>query len=167
VFYLTCYKGLIAELELHTLRARLTAGLLNKAQRGELALTLPVGLVRDALGRVLKYPDQAVQCRLELVFTSFLQVKAACQVVRFFNERDLLLPRKDRFGDVVWRQPTVPAILSILKNPAYAGAFVYGRSRATPRANAPQQRVQKPLPMDPVEGLPPGQIPGLHRLDHF
>src|SRR6266446_7174545 len=50
-------KGLISELELHTLRARLTAGLLNKAQRGELALTLPVGLVRDSLGRVFKHPD--------------------------------------------------------------------------------------------------------------
>jgi DNA invertase Pin-like site-specific DNA recombinase len=141
-------KGLISELELHTLRARLTAGLLNKAQRGELALPLPVGLIRDSLGRVLKYPDQEVQGRLELVFTSFLQVKAACQVVRFFNERDLLLPRRDRFGDLVWRQPTVPAILSILKNPAYAGAFVYGRTRAVPRARAPHQRVQKPVPMD-------------------
>ncbi|HEV3255504.1 MAG TPA: recombinase family protein [Gemmataceae bacterium] len=141
-------KGLIAELELHTLRARLTAGLLNKAQRGELALALPVGLVRDALGRVLKHPDQEVQHRLQLVFTSFLQVKAACQVVRFFNDRDLLLPRKGRFGDLVWRPPTVPAILSILKNPAYAGAFVYGRTRAVPRASAPHQRVQKPLPMD-------------------
>jgi DNA invertase Pin-like site-specific DNA recombinase len=141
-------KGLIAELELHTLRARLTAGLLNKAQRGELALALPVGLVRDSLGRVLKHPDQEVQRRLELVFTSFLRVKAACQVVRFFNERDLLLPRKDRFGELVWRPPTVPAILGILKNPAYAGAFVYGRSRATPRASAPHQRVQRPLPMD-------------------
>jgi DNA invertase Pin-like site-specific DNA recombinase len=141
-------KGLIAELELHTLRARLTAGLLNKAQRGELALTLPVGLVRDPLGRVLKHPDQEVQHRLELVFTSFLQVKSACQVVRFFNDRDLLLPRKDRFGDLVWRPPTVPAILGVLKNPAYAGAFVYGRSRAMPRASAPHERVQKPLPMD-------------------
>ena len=141
-------KGLIAELELHTLRARLTAGLVNKAQRGELALTLPVGLVRDALGRVLKHPDQEVQHRLALVFSSFLQVKAACQVVRFFNDRDLLLPRKDRFGDLVWRPPTVPAILGILKNPAYAGAFVYGRSRAVPRAGAPHERVQKPLPMD-------------------
>ena len=141
-------KGLIAELELHTLRARLTAGLLNKAQRGELALALPVGLVRDTLRRVLKHPDQEVQHRLELVFTTFLQVKAACQVVRFFNDRDLLLPRKDRYGDLVWRPPTVPAVLGILKNPAYAGAFVYGRSRAVPRASAPHQRVQKPLPMD-------------------
>src|SRR3954471_3017909 len=75
-------KGLISELELHTLRARLTAGLLNKAKRGELALTLPIGLVRDPLGRVFKHPDQEVQGRLGLVFTTFLQVRAACQVVR-------------------------------------------------------------------------------------
>jgi DNA invertase Pin-like site-specific DNA recombinase len=143
-----CLKGLISELELHTLKARLTGGLLNKARRGELALTLPVGLVRDALGRVSKHPDQEVQTRLALVFTTFLQVKAACQVVRAFNDNDLLLPRRDRFGDVVWRQPTVPAILSILKNPAYAGAFVHGRTRPVPRASAPHERVQKPLPVD-------------------
>ena len=43
-------KGQISELELHTIKGRLTAGLLNKAQRGELALTLPVGLTRDAAG---------------------------------------------------------------------------------------------------------------------
>ncbi len=127
-------KGLISELELHTLRARLTAGLLNKAQRGELAKPLPIGLIRDPLGRVLKHPDQEVQGRLDLVFATFLQLRAACRVVRHFNGHELLLPRRDRFGDLVWRQPTVPAILSILKNPAYAGAFVYGRTRTVPRA---------------------------------
>src|SRR4029078_5299315 len=46
---------LIAEFEFHTLRARLTAGLLNKALRGELALSLPIGLVRDPMGRVVKH----------------------------------------------------------------------------------------------------------------
>src|SRR5690349_22749077 len=39
-------KGQLSELELHTIRARMTAGLLNKARRGELALTLPMGLIR-------------------------------------------------------------------------------------------------------------------------
>src|SRR5215210_5396524 len=50
-------KGQLSELELHTIRARLTAGLLNKAQRGELALTLPIGLLRDPDGTVRKDPD--------------------------------------------------------------------------------------------------------------
>jgi len=133
---------------MHTLRARLTAGLLNKARRGELALALPVGLVRDPLGRVFKHPDQEVQGRLALVFSTFLRAKSACQVVRDFNDHDLLLPRRDRFGDVAWRKPTVPAVLALLKNPAYAGAFAYGRSRSVPQKAAPHRRTQKALPVD-------------------
>jgi DNA invertase Pin-like site-specific DNA recombinase len=72
---------LISELELHTLRARLTAGLLNKAQRGELALPLPIGLVRDQLRRVFKHPNEEVQSRLDLVFATFLRLRSATQVV--------------------------------------------------------------------------------------
>src|ERR1700736_1755651 len=56
-------KGTISELELHTIRSRLTAGLLNKAQRGELALLLPIGLTRDVSAVVLKTPDLEVQAR--------------------------------------------------------------------------------------------------------
>jgi len=47
-------KGQLAEVELNTIRARLTAGLLNKAQRGDLALQLPVGLVRNSYHLVQK-----------------------------------------------------------------------------------------------------------------
>jgi DNA invertase Pin-like site-specific DNA recombinase len=122
-------KGQLSELELHTLRARMTAGLLNKAERGELALTLPVGLTRDAAGRVTKDADREVQDKLHLVFTTFLEVRSASKVLLFFQRHDLLLPRRDHFGDLTWKPPTVASILSILKNPAYAGAFVYGRSR--------------------------------------
>src|SRR5262249_35364506 len=48
-------KGTLSEMELHTIKARLHAGLLNKAERGELALQLPIGLIRDELGRVQKH----------------------------------------------------------------------------------------------------------------
>src|SRR5215208_1615627 len=133
-------KGTISEMELHTIRARLTAGLLNKAERGELGLMLPVGLVRDAAGIVVKDPDREVQARLELVFATFLRRRSAAKVLRSLNEGGLALPRRGRLGGVIWRPPTVAAVLSVLKNPAYAGAFVYGRTRsirdaatATPR----------------------------------
>jgi DNA invertase Pin-like site-specific DNA recombinase len=53
-------KGTMSEVELHMLRGRLTAGLLSKARRGELALPLPAGLARDASGRVTKDPDREV-----------------------------------------------------------------------------------------------------------
>src|SRR5262245_4819159 len=140
-------KGLISELELHTLRARLTAGLLSKAQRGELAQMLPAGLVRDELGRVVKHPSQEVQARLDLVFATFLRVRAACQVVRVFREQKLLLPRLDDWGGLVWRQPTSSSVLRILKNPAYAGCFAYGRTRTVPGADAAQPKTRGPLPV--------------------
>ena len=141
-------KGQLSELELHTIRARMTAGLLNKAARGELALTLPVGLVRDALDRVHKDPHQEVQDRLNLVFTTFLRLRSESLVLGFLNAEDLALPRRDRFGDVVWKKPTVAIILQILKNPAYAGAFVYGRTRTLPRDPAAPRSKQIRLPME-------------------
>src|SRR3954447_11073638 len=140
-------KGQISELELHTIRGRLTAGLLNKARRGELALALPVGLIRDPLQRVVKHPDIEVQGRIELIFATFLRVRSATQVVRAFNDDGLLIPRKDDLGDIAWRPPTVPAICSTLENPAYAGAFVYGRTRSVLKAGSTHERTQVRLPM--------------------
>lgn len=136
-------KGTISEVELHTIKARLTAGLLNKAQRGELALRLPVGLVRDEAGQVHLDPNREVQDRLRLVFDTFRRLRSASQVLRWFNEQALCLPRQDRFGDVIWKKPTVAAVLEILKNPAYAGAFAYGRSRTTrdPSGDVTQKRL--------------------------
>ncbi|MDX9955824.1 MAG: recombinase family protein [Anaerolineae bacterium] len=139
-------KGQLSEMELHTIRARMTAGLLNKAERGELALPLPVGLVRDANDQVRKDPNQEIQARITLIFTTFLRLKSASKVLHFFNEQELLLPRRDRFGDVIWKKPRVAAILAVLKNPAYAGAFVYGRTRTT-RDPLSGQVTQKRLPM--------------------
>ena len=80
-------KGTISELELHTIRSRLTAGLLAKAERGELALTLPVGFVRDVSGVVTKTPDLEVQARIALVFDTFLKRRTAVRVVRTLHER--------------------------------------------------------------------------------
>jgi DNA invertase Pin-like site-specific DNA recombinase len=135
-------KGQLSEMELHTIRARMTAGLLNKAERGDLALTLPVGLARSADQRVTLEPNREVQDRIRLVFDTFLRLKSANRVLRFFNDQDLRLPKRTRFGDLVWRKPGVSAILQTLKNPAYAGAFVYGRTRTTRHPGSGQTTIQ-------------------------
>lgn len=140
-------KGSISELELHTIRSRLTAGLLAKAERGELALTLPIGLSRDPSGVVVKDPDMAVQERLEFVFEMFLKFRTVAKVMRLLNDRGLDLPRRDRHGDLRWARATLSAVASILKNPAYAGAFVYGRTRmrAVMRDGASPAKVARPM----------------------
>ncbi len=141
-------KGTISELELHTIRSRLTAGLLAKAGRGELALCLPIGLVRDPSGVVVKDPNVEVQERLGLVFQTFLEFRTIAKVMRVLNERGLDLPRRDRFGDVRWARATVAAVSAILKNPAYAGAFVYGRTRMRTAAREGGSPVKTPLPIE-------------------
>jgi DNA invertase Pin-like site-specific DNA recombinase/uncharacterized protein YndB with AHSA1/START domain len=140
-------KGTISEVELHTLRGRLTAGLLSKAERGELALLLPTGLVRGAAGVVTKHPDREVQERIGLVFSAFLDLGSVGKVIRWFRDRGLALPRLDRFGEVVWRSPSEGMIAGILKNPAYAGAFVYGRTRSCQRAYASGRLATTRCPM--------------------
>jgi DNA invertase Pin-like site-specific DNA recombinase len=159
-------KGQISELELHTIKARLTAGLFNKARRGELALILPVGLVRDELGRVMKHPDREVQARIELVFASFLQLRSLAKVMRHFKVENLPLPRRDRFGDVAWRRATVSSVGAILRNPAYAGAFVYGRTRSA-RSSPGRPAVQKPLPIDQWRVLIRDRYPAYIDWDTF
>ena len=133
-------KGQISELELHTIRARLIGGILNKARRGDLAVMLPTGLVRTPTGEVARDPDREVQDRLTLIFRLMLELKTAPKVVRVLQERQLPVPRRDRYGDLQWRRPTTGMILKILKNPGYAGAFAYGRTRVRHEDGAPTGR---------------------------
>src|SRR3982751_1581293 len=135
-------KGAISEVELHTLR-----GLLSKAERGELALLLPAGLARDGSGRVVKDPDREVQERIGLVFASFLELGSVGKVLRSFRAHALTVPRRDRFGEVIWRTPTDGMISAILKNPAYAGAFVYGRTRSCRATYASGKLITARCPM--------------------
>lgn len=140
-------KGTISELELHTIRSRLTAGLLAKAARGDLALTLPVGLSRDPGGVVVKDPDIEVQGRLGLVFETFLRYRTVAKVMRILNARSLDLPRRDRHGDLRWAKATLASVSTILRNPAYAGAFVYGRTqmRKTDREGSGAGKMPRPM----------------------
>ena len=137
-------KGQISELELHTIRNRLHAALVQKAERGELAQVLPAGLVRDEAGVVRKDPHQEVQSRIALVFTAFQEQRSTTKVVRFLRQHRLRLPRKDRGAEIVWRWPTTAAVASILQNPAYAGAYVRGRTQTYWKNG---KRLQRRLPL--------------------
>lgn len=136
-------KGQLAELELSTIKARLTAGLLNKAQRGDLNLPLPVGFIRDKNNCVKKDPNLEIQGRIALIFEIFLEKGTAARVLRYFNDHNLTIPRYNAFGDLYWRIPKISTITFILKNPAYAGAFAYGRSRVIRQGPALEQKIKR------------------------
>src|SRR5918993_1196552 len=140
-------KGTISEVELRPLRGRLPAGLLSKAERGELAQLLPVGLARGPHGAVAKHPDREVQERIALVFAGFLELGSVGKLLRSFRARGLAVPRFDGFGEVAWRTPTDGMIPAILRTPAYAGAFVYGRTRSCRATYASGRPITARCPM--------------------
>ena len=72
------------------------------------------------------------------------------------------LPRRDRHGDVCWKRPSIPAVTDILKNPAYAGAFVYGRTRQKPSSRPGGSTDQNTALTYGLEIRGEGQIPSLH-----
>jgi DNA invertase Pin-like site-specific DNA recombinase len=127
-------KGTMSEAELHLIRSRLTAGLRHKAARGELRQWLPVGFDYDEAGAVVISADEAVAEAIATVFRRFTELGSARQVLLSLRGDGLLLPRRPtRTGRVHWQAATYPAVHDLLTNPVYAGAFVFGRTRAEKR----------------------------------
>lgn len=159
-------KGQISELELHIMRGRLLEGRLNKAKRGELSVPLPTGLVRLPSGEVGKHPDREVQNSIGMVFKTLEQKKSIAQVVAFFLKEDLKIPRQDRSGDIHWTRVTRSGISLIVKNPAYAGAFTYGRTRSVRDEKTGKYR-SKPLPANEWKICIPDKYPAYISWESF
>jgi DNA invertase Pin-like site-specific DNA recombinase len=126
-------KGTMSEAELHLLRLRLEGGRMSQVRRGEYRQHLPTGLVRLPDGQVIKDPDEQVRHTIELVFETFASLGSARQVLKYLVQHDILLPRRQTAGfhkgELLWKPPSDAALYDILRNPAYAGAFVYGRTQ--------------------------------------
>src|SRR5215213_11255732 len=126
-------KGTMSEAELYVLRARLQGGILNKARRAALKLHLPIGLCYADDGRVVLDPDQRVRETIEFLFRTFRRTGSACGTVRTFHHEQVAFPRRVRSGphqgELVWGELRHDDVLRILHQPAYAGAFVFGRTR--------------------------------------
>jgi transposase-like protein len=119
----------MAESELQVLRARMLGGLRNKAARGELRIPLPAGLAwGEAPGQILLHPDEAVRGAITAVSGRFAACGSARQVWLWLRENGLRLPSA-RDGQLAWSAAAYPAVHKLLTHPAYAGAYVYGRSR--------------------------------------
>jgi DNA invertase Pin-like site-specific DNA recombinase/predicted DNA-binding transcriptional regulator AlpA len=130
-------KGTMSEAELHLIRSRLTEGLRHKAARGELRQGLPVGLDYDENDRVVLTPDEAVAEAIATVYRRFDELGSARQVLLSLLEDGLLLPRRQTGSRrITWAPASYPAVHDFLTNPAYAGAFVFGRTRAWKRVDA-------------------------------
>lgn len=154
-------KGTMSEAELHFLKARMRGGLLNKARRGELRTTLPMGLVYTADGQVVLNPDQQVQQAIRCLFATFRRTGSALATVREFHRQNLSFPRRSltgpNKGELRWAPLTQDLVSAVLRNPRYAGAFFFGRHRCR---RTPSGQRRKTLPRQEWIALFPESHPG-------
>ena len=124
-------KGAMAQAELHFLHARLQGGKLNKAKKGELRFPLPVGFCYDPDSRIILDPDEEVRGAVGLVFRHFRETGTAFAVMQRFAEGALRFPKRSYGGawdgKIIWGRLTHSRVLGMLKNPSYAGMYVFGR----------------------------------------
>jgi DNA invertase Pin-like site-specific DNA recombinase len=145
-------KGTISEVELHTLRGRLERGRLNKAQRGELFYSVPMGYLLTPAG-VEFDPDEQVRDVVRLIFDKFDELGSARAVLGYLLEHDIRLGfrlrRGPRRGQLDWRRPRMSSLLDVLHHPLYAGVYTHGRCTIDPRRKVPGRpssgRVKVPL----------------------
>jgi DNA invertase Pin-like site-specific DNA recombinase len=141
-------KGTMSEAELHMIRMRLRGGSLNKASRGELKTTLPVGYVYDSDGHTILDPNKQVQARVKLVFELYRRLGTAGAVLKHFHNEKILFPhrslRKADKGKIIWGPLRSYRLYYMLHNPRYAGAYAYGRQARVKYAHRNDRRIKRP-----------------------
>ena len=144
-------RGMMSEAELHLIRQRMEAGKLRQVEKGTYRQRLPTGLIRLDGGQIVKDPDSHVQRAIELVFERFASLGSMSKVLHSFLEDGISLPRfrymAPHQGELLWCRPTTTNIHGFLSNPAYAGAFVYGR-RPMVRDGSKNSRSRTVKPME-------------------
>jgi DNA invertase Pin-like site-specific DNA recombinase len=134
-------KGTMSEAELYLIRQRMLSGKLAKAERGDLAIPLPIGYVRRPSGEAVLDPDEQAQHVVRLVFSAFARLGTLNGVLRYLVEQEIQLPVRVHSGpskgELEWRRPTRETLQNMLHNPVYAGYYAYGRRQVEPRRKVP------------------------------
>ena len=154
--------------ELHLIKQRMWSGRVAKARRGELAVPLPAGLVRRPSGEVVLDPDEQVRSVVRLVFDLFERLGTVGAVLGFLADNRIQLGVRLREGpergELAWRRPSRAGVANMLRNPAYAGIYAYGRSTLDPRRRQPGRpctgrvRVGRDGWLVYLPGVPPAYI---------
>jgi len=124
-------KGTMSQAELHFIKARLLGGKKNKARKGELCSPLPVGFCYDEERHIILDPDEQIRHCIKLIFKVFKETGSAYQVMRYFANHQIQFPKRAYGGiwngKIVWCNLNHSRVIDVLKNPCYAGTYVYGR----------------------------------------
>src|SRR6202040_1904092 len=117
-------KGSISEFELGIIRSRMYEAARSKAKRGELRISIPIGYSWDRHIGLGLDPDRRLQEVIRLVFQKFRELGSARQVLLWMASQNVHFPYPSNGRTLTsfeWRPIRYRNIISILKNPFYAG----------------------------------------------
>jgi DNA invertase Pin-like site-specific DNA recombinase len=129
-------KGSISEFELGIIRSRMYEAARSKAKRGELKISAPIGYAWDRHVGLGLDPDRRLQEVIRLVFHKFRELGSARQVLLWMASQNIHFPYPSdgrTLTSFEWRPIRYRNVISILKNPFYAGVYAYGKSEKRTR----------------------------------
>ena len=133
--------GVMNEAELHVLKRRMYQGKLNKARRGELLATPPIGYLRLVTGEWVIDPDEQVQAVVRLIFDQFDREATLHGLLRYLVHHQIRIPVRVaggvNKGQLEWRRPNRATLQNLLRHPTYAGAYRFGHRPTDPRKKQP------------------------------
>jgi DNA invertase Pin-like site-specific DNA recombinase len=137
-------KGFMGGFELHQLQQRMQAGRLNRCRRGEWLGQPPPGYVVGPDGKLRFDPDEQVQDAIRLVLEQFAVIGSISGLLRYLRQHEIQLPQRPaggpEHGQVQWRTPHRETLRQLVRKPAYAGAYTWGRYATDPRRVQPGRR---------------------------
>jgi DNA invertase Pin-like site-specific DNA recombinase len=166
-------KGTMSEAELYLIRQRMLSGKLAKAERGELAIPLPIGYLRRPSGEVVLDPDEQAQHVVRLIFDTFARLGTLNAVLRYLAGHQVQLPVRAHSGpakgEIEWRRPNRETLQIMLHNPVYAGYYAYGRRQVEPRKKIPGRPSTGRVVKDSGEWLVllPGRLPAYITAEQY
>jgi DNA invertase Pin-like site-specific DNA recombinase len=161
-------KGSLNEYELDLLRQRSVEARREKARRGELLQSAPVGYIKTEDQRLEKDPDLRVQQAILLVFRKFMELGTVRQTLMWFLEHGLQVPAQNARGETFWKRPVYRSMHRMLTSPIYAGAYTYGKTEHLVRYDGGKPRyLCRRKPREQWLALIPGAHEGYVSWDEF
>jgi DNA invertase Pin-like site-specific DNA recombinase len=150
-------KGFMGGFELHQLQQRMQAGRLNRCRRGEWLGQPPPGYVVGPAGKLQFDPDEQTQQVIRLILEQFASQGSVSGVLRYLRQQRIQLPFRPvsgpQRGQLCWHQPQRETLRLLLRRPAYAGVYTWGRRAIDPHRGLPAKRGRGRLEREPEDCL--------------
>jgi DNA invertase Pin-like site-specific DNA recombinase len=137
-------KGFMGGFELHQLQQRMQDCRLNRCRRGEWLGQPPAGYVVGPDSKLQFDSDEQVRDVVRLVLEQFAVLGSISGLMRYLRQHAIQLPLRlvggPERGQLKWQDAHRETLRQLVRNPAYAGAYTWGRYAIDPRRARPGRR---------------------------